>query len=134
MWCFVYFSISLDLTAFGHHISALMSVLIRGASEKNFLFLKLGLFHRMPILIFPLATVRIWCEGSLRSGCFQSSQIFCILVIWTFSILVFKAFLIYIFIKALWNLHSCSKVPSFLFLGIWCVSTSSTNWILHYHS
>ena len=57
---FVYFSISLDLTAFGHHISALMSVLIREAS-KNFLFLKLGLFHRMPILIFPLATVRISC-------------------------------------------------------------------------
>ena len=111
--------------------SALMRVLIREAS-KNFLFLKLGLYHRMPILIFPPCH----CSHLMRKDLSDqtASKVLNFLPNSNLNLFSKLAFLIFLFIKALWNLHSYSKIPSFLFLGIWCVSTSSTNWILHYHS
>ena len=111
--------------------SALMSVLIREAS-KNFLFLKLGHCHRMPILIFPPCH----CSHLMRKDLSDqtASKVLNFLPNSNLNLFSKLAFLIFLLSKALWNLHSCSKFPSFEFLGKWCVSTSSTNWILHYHS
>ena len=111
--------------------SALMSVLIREAS-KNFLFLKLGHCHRMPILIFPPCH----CSHLMRKDLSDqtASKVLNFLPNSNLNLFSKLAFLIFLLSKALWNLHSCSKFPSFEFLGKWCVSTSSTNWILHCHS